>query len=174
MTPSKQEGFFYAQLYLGNARWRTWDWSAILDVGIHCWTRGRIFSPRHPCREHYRFVRHRVLRCVYGSGRGDSCVAAVSAIFNDRRVWRLHDVFVVQLTNVRFPSRWGLVEGVPQHSAVVRLLPRSRMAWAYSCSHPFAEIERTLCKFPKTPSCCGFSSAKAIVIAISRCTRRLS
>jgi hypothetical protein len=34
MTPSKQEGFFYAQLYFRNARWRTRDWSAILDIGI--------------------------------------------------------------------------------------------------------------------------------------------
>jgi uncharacterized membrane protein YobD (UPF0266 family) len=36
MTPSKQEGFFYAQLYFRNARRRTWNWSAILDVGIRC------------------------------------------------------------------------------------------------------------------------------------------
>jgi hypothetical protein len=36
MTPSMQEGFFYAQLCFCNAWRRTWDWSAILVVGIHC------------------------------------------------------------------------------------------------------------------------------------------
>jgi hypothetical protein len=36
MTPSKQEGVFYAQLYFGNVWWRTWNWSAILDVGVDC------------------------------------------------------------------------------------------------------------------------------------------
>jgi hypothetical protein len=36
MTPSKLEGFFYAQLYFRDARRRTWNWSAILVVGIHC------------------------------------------------------------------------------------------------------------------------------------------
>jgi hypothetical protein len=36
MTPSNHEGVFYGQLYFGNARRRTWDWSALLDVGIHC------------------------------------------------------------------------------------------------------------------------------------------
>jgi hypothetical protein len=35
MTPSKQEGFFYAQLCFRNARRRPRDWSALLDLGIH-------------------------------------------------------------------------------------------------------------------------------------------
>jgi fluoride ion exporter CrcB/FEX len=33
-----------------------------------------------------------------------SCVAAVSAIFYDRCVRRLHNVFIIQLTNTRFCS----------------------------------------------------------------------
>jgi hypothetical protein len=36
MTPSKHEGVFYVQLYFGDARRRTWDWSAVLDVWNHC------------------------------------------------------------------------------------------------------------------------------------------
>src|SRR3954449_12583178 len=36
MTPSNTKEFFYAQLYFSDARRRTGDWSAILDVGIHC------------------------------------------------------------------------------------------------------------------------------------------
>ena len=36
MTPSKQEGVFMLTYIFGNARWRIWHWSAILDVGIHC------------------------------------------------------------------------------------------------------------------------------------------
>jgi hypothetical protein len=35
MTPSSTKEFLYAQLYFGDDRRRTWDWSAILDVGIH-------------------------------------------------------------------------------------------------------------------------------------------
>ena len=36
MTPSKQEGLFYGQLHFGDARWRPWNWGAILCVRLHC------------------------------------------------------------------------------------------------------------------------------------------
>ena len=82
------------------------------------------------------------LRSVYGSRRAGSCVAAIPAIFHDRCVRRLHNVFLIQLTNTRFGSGWRLVEGA-EHGAVVRLLRHRRMAGASSRSHASGKIETT-------------------------------
>src|SRR5436305_4441278 len=69
--------------------------------------------------------------------------AAFTAIFHDRCVRRLHNVFLVQLASTRFGSGWRLVEGAAEHGAVVRLLPRRRMAGASSRSHASGKIETT-------------------------------
>jgi hypothetical protein len=65
---------------------------------------GEFFSSRYPYGERQWFVRRRIFRWIYRFGRAASRVAAISAILHDRCVRRLHNVFIVQLTNTRSRS----------------------------------------------------------------------
>jgi PII-like signaling protein len=77
-------------------------------------------------------------------GRVASCVTADSSILHDRRVRRLHNIFIIQLTNARPCSGRRLVQGLPEHGAFICLLCRSGMAWTHSCSRTIAEIKQAM------------------------------
>ena len=49
MTPSKQEGVFYAQLYLGDGRWCARNRRSVLGLWLRRATNRRIFPARHAC-----------------------------------------------------------------------------------------------------------------------------
>ena len=119
-----------------------------LGTGVRFWasgfvaeTAGELFPSGNARRERHGILRYRVLCRIYGSGRAASCVTAASSILHDRRVRRLHHVFIIQLTNARPRSGRRLVQGLPEHGALIRLLRRSGMAWTHSCSCTIAEIE---------------------------------
>lgn len=102
---------------------------------------GELFPLGKARRERYRFLRYWVFCRIHGSGRSAPCVAAASSILHDRRVRWLHDVFIIQLANARSRSGRRLVQGLPEHGALIRLLRRSGMAWAHPCSLTIAEIK---------------------------------
>ena len=139
----RRKEFFNARLYLGNDRRRTWDGSAILGIGICCRARRRGFSGGNTRCEYYRVVRYRILCRFHGPGRVISYVTAASSILHDRRLWRLHNVFILQPTNTRSRSRWRLVQRRCEHAALICLLPCCRMAWTHFCSGNIAEIKTT-------------------------------
>jgi len=85
----------------------------------------------------------RVLCRFHRPGRVLSYLTAASPILHDRRVWRLHNVFVLQLANTRSRSRWRLVQSRPEYTALICLLSCCRLAWTHSCSRNIAEIKTT-------------------------------
>src|SRR5947207_14177002 len=90
-----------------------------LGTGVRFWasgfvaeTAGELFPSGNARRERHGILRYRVLCRIYGSGRAASCVTAASSILHDRRVWRFHYVFIIQLTNARPRSGRRLVQGL--------------------------------------------------------------
>src|SRR5206468_2913707 len=67
----------------------------------------------------------------------------------DRRLWRLHHVFIVQFTDSRSRSGWRLVESLSECAALIRLLSSGCMAWTRSCSRSIAEIRGESMQLPK-------------------------
>jgi hypothetical protein len=117
-------------------------------TGARFWASGFVaekgrgdFPSGNARRERYGILRYWILCRIYRSGRAASCVTAASSILHDRRVRRLHNVFIIQLTNARSRSGWRLVQGLLEHGALIRLLCRSGMAWTHSCSRTIAEIK---------------------------------
>ena len=70
-----------------------------------------------------------------------SCVTADSSILDGWCVRRLHNIFILQLTNTRSRTRWSLVQGRSKYTALICLLPDCRMAWTHSCPRNIAEIK---------------------------------
>jgi len=119
-----------------------------LGTGARFWASGFVaekageaFPSGNARRECHGILRYWFLCRIYGSGSAASCVTAASSILHDRRVRRLHNVFIIQLANGRSRSRRRLVQGLPEYAALVRFLCRSGMAWTHSCFRTIAEIE---------------------------------
>src|SRR5436190_18871375 len=141
MTPSKREEFFYARLHFSDGRRCTWNWRAILGVGVYCRSGRRTFPSGNASGERYGIVRYRVICRIHGSRRTVSCVTPSSSILHDWPVRRLYHVFIIQLTNARSRPGWRLVQRLPERGALICLLYRGGMAWTHSCSRTIAEIE---------------------------------
>ena len=141
MTPSKRKEFFNARLYLGNGRRRTWHRGPILAIGICCRTWRGTFPLGTLVVNITGSFTIGFIAAFTDPEESVSCVTADSSIFDDRCVRRLHNIFILQLTNTRSRTRWSLVQGRSKYTALICLLPDCRMAWTHSCLRNIAEIK---------------------------------
>ncbi len=75
---------------------------------------------------------------------------AIPPIFHDRRVWRLHHVFVVQFANARSGSQDGdWFNAGLERAPFLRVLPAGRVARSNSAHFRFVQPKRTTMQIPE-------------------------